>query len=307
VEVSLELAQTLEAAGKIEDASHAYTELLASPSVSVAARAKAGQFLARQGDYKQAETQGDAILAVESDSAAGHYLRGEGLLAQGNLETARRELALAVDADPESQYLDAQGRASEKSASVDSKYLDLALRAYERASAQDPKLLNSWAGQGRVHVARKEWDQAITPLVAANKLAPNDADVLFMLGLCAAKLAQTPADKKRAIQYFAKSISVKPNPDASYQLGLLYLDLNDAGSAIGAFGTATSSAEQVAKQTGKPPDWLPDGYYQLGETAYGRDNATARKAWLRYLDLNPKPGAQLDEVRQHLATDLRSI
>jgi tetratricopeptide (TPR) repeat protein len=306
MDLVLELARTYEQAGRDDDAQKTYDALLTNKDVTVPARVHAGRFFARKGDLKRAGEQGELILAAEPDNAAGHYLRGEGLLQAGKLDDARKELGLAVDADPEAQYLDAQGRAAEKSveATGEIKFYDLALRAYSRATDNDPKMFNSWAGQGRVHLARKEWDLAYAPLAAANKLNGRDPDVMFNLGLTAAKLLQKPA----AVAWFVKSSLIKPQAETSYQLGLLYDDLNQASYAVKAWTDATKLAAEREKQSGKQVEWLTDAYYQLGnDIPLARGDCHAqREAWERYVSRNPPPSARLDEARRALATSLKS-
>src|SRR5262249_18083621 len=108
-DIGLEIARTLEAAKRDDAAEEAYGKLLADKNISVQSRVHAGRFFARRQNYKKAAEQGDPILFVEPDNPAGHYLKGEGLILAGKLDDARKELAIAVDADPDPQYLDAQG------------------------------------------------------------------------------------------------------------------------------------------------------------------------------------------------------
>ena len=305
-DIALELARTYEAAGKDEEARAAYDKLLLNKDVTVPARSRAGRFFARKGDIDKAAKQGDAILLAEPENAAGHYLKGEGLLAKGSahLDDARKEFAIATDTDPDPQYLDGQGRCAEAiAAQGETKYLDLALRAYSKATDADPKLFNAWAGQGRVHIYRHEWADAVKPLEAANKLNPKDPEVMFNLGLAAEKLSQKPS----AIAWFVASTKIKPtNQEAWHHLGQLYVDVNHAADAVTSYGKATSLAAEQEKQTGKQVDWLTDDYYQLGEWALSlHDAATAKAAWEKYVGRNPPPSARLDEARQHLHTDLK--
>jgi predicted Zn-dependent protease len=305
-DIALELARTYEAAKQDDDAHKAYDTLIATKDAAVAARAYAGKFYARKGEIKKAAEQGDAILIAEPENPAGHYLKGEGLLAAGSArwDDARKELAIAVDSDPDPQYLDAQGRVGEAlAASGESKYLDLALRAYGKATEADPKLFNSWAGQGRVYVARKEWNDAVKPLQEAIKLHADDADVMFSLGLCAEKLQQ----KKVAVEWFVKSGLKKPAAETSHHLGQLYVDLNAVKFAVQAFEASTRLGEEQEKQTGKPIDWLSEDWYSLGEWAYTlRDYRTTKRAYERFRDRHPPQGDHLREANHLLNTELKS-
>jgi predicted Zn-dependent protease len=305
-DIALELARAYEAAKQDDDAHKAYDALVANKDAAVAARAYAGKFYARKGEIKKAAEQGDAILIAEPENPAGHYLKGEGLLAAGSArwDDARKELAIAVEADPDPQYLDAQGRIAEALAATgESKYMDLALRAYGKATEADPQLFNSWAGQGRVYVARKEWNDAVKPLQEAIKLHSDDPDVMFALGLCAEKLQQ----KKVAVEWFVKSGLKKPAAETSHHLGQLYVDLNAVKFAVQAFEASTRLGEEQEKQTGKQIEWLTEDYYSLGEWAYSlRDYRTTKRAYERYRDRHPPVNEHLNEVNRLLNGELKS-
>jgi tetratricopeptide (TPR) repeat protein len=280
-----------------------YDALIAAKDVTIAARVRAGRFFARRGQIEKAAEQGAKILFDEPDNAAGHYLKGEGYLKAGKLDDARRELQIATDADPDPQYLDAQGRAGEASAIAmgDTKYYELALRAYEHAAAADPKLFNPLAGQGRVFIARKAWGKAVSPLAAAIKLMPGDADVMYMLGLAAKNTNQKPV----AIEWIKKSVAVKPNADAYYDLGGLYFDQNLPRECAAAYGQATRLGAALEKQ-GTKVGWLTDAYYWEGRVHMDmHDEANAVTPWLHYKDRSPPANAHTTEVTLALKTTLQ--
>src|SRR5262249_27276632 len=85
-DIGLELALTYEGAGRDAEATEAYGKLLAGKDVTLQARIHAGKYFARKGDIKRAAEQGEAILAADPDNAAGHYLRGEGMIAAKRLD-----------------------------------------------------------------------------------------------------------------------------------------------------------------------------------------------------------------------------
>ncbi|HEY1554734.1 MAG TPA: tetratricopeptide repeat protein [Kofleriaceae bacterium] len=303
-DIALELARTYEAAGRTDDAAKAYSQLLAAKDVSVAARARAGRFLARTGHIDQAVTQADPILAAEPDNAAGHYLKGEGLLAAGKLDEARRELQVATDADPDPQYLDAQGRAGEASeaATGDTKYYDYAVRAYQRAADADPKLFNPQAGMGRVYVAQRAWDKAIAPLQAANKLDPTNPQVMYELGLDAKNLSQP----KVAIQWLEKAMAAAPTGEGYDILGGLYFDTNAPPQAARAYEKATVLGLADEKK-GAKVDWLTEAYYWAGRVHMDmHDEPAAVRPWRIYVQRNPTDKPHADEVHSALATQLRN-
>ncbi|HEY1817338.1 MAG TPA: tetratricopeptide repeat protein [Kofleriaceae bacterium] len=298
-DIALEIARTLDDAGRNDEATAAYAKLLQGKDVPVQARVRAGRFLARTGHIKDAAAQAAPILAAEPENPAGHYLMGEGAIADGKLDEARRELTIAVDGDDDPQYLDAQGRAAEASGPSDPKYYDLALRAYERAIEKAPAMENPQAGTGRIYIARQEWTKAIGPLTAAANLAPNDDDVKFNVAITSKNLGQPGV----AIKWF--NAEAKKNARTYWELGQLYQDANNPAAA-GALEQATRLGAEEEK-AGTKLDWLTEAYYQLGSVSQIAHNAaTERSAFQHFVDRNPPPGPQLDAARSALNGELRS-
>ena len=146
----------------IHEATAAYDKLLDEPDAPLIARDLCRQVLRAPARHQE----GRAASATRSsrsirENAAGHYLKGEGLLAAGKLDEARTELTRASSADDDVQYFDALGRAAEASyaATNDSKFQELAIHSYTQATEADPTWFNPWAGLGRAHVARHEFTQ----------------------------------------------------------------------------------------------------------------------------------------------------
>lgn len=304
LDISLELARILENAKRDADATEQYIKLIDQKDASLQARIHAGKYLARRGDFKRAAAQAELILEAEPENAAGHYLRGEGFLAANKLEEARKELAIAIDVDPDPQYLDAQGRIAEASvvSTGDTKYYDLALRAYERAIDADPTMINPQAGMGRVYVERKQWSKAAVPLAAAIKLDPNNTEVMYNLGVTYKNLGLVA----EGTEWLELAIRNKPDPDAYWQLAQLYQDLNRGQRTANALRQATRLARDKEAAEGVKVQWLTEAWYRLGETELGLHNdAAARAAYETYVERNPPVGAQLTEARRLLSSSLR--
>lgn len=304
LDISLEVARTLEGAHRDSEAAAEYTKLISHKDASIQARIHAGRFLARRGDFKHAGEQAEAILRAEPDNAAGHYLKGEGLMFANKLDDARRELTLAVDADPDPQYLDAQGRAAEASvaSTSDTKFYDLALRAYERAIDVDATMFNPQAGTGRIYVARKEWSKAAAPLAAAIKIDPKNTDVMYNLGVTYKNLGHVP----ESIEWLEAAIRAKPDPDAYWQLAQLYQDADRGHETANALNQATRLARDKETSQGTKIEWLSEAWYRLGQIELGLHNdAAAKAAYEMYVGRNPPAGAQLSEARRLLSTTLR--
>jgi len=298
-EIALELARTYEVANNDTEAEALYVKLIAAAAPSLEVRARAGRFFARRGDPKRAAEQATKILAADSQHAAGLFLKAEGLLADGKYDEARKLLAQAVTIDRDPQYLDAQGRVAELIAaqSGDTKVQDAALIAYMAASELAPTMFNPLAGQGRLYINRREAAKAVAPLLAASKLRPADGDVAYLIGLAYKELQQTTA----AIEWLKRATALKPNADASWNLGQLYLEANKGALAAGALATATRVALESEKQTGKAVPWLTEALHRLGRAYLDtNNNAGARDAFNLYIGRSPPPGPQRAEAERAL-------
>ncbi|MBV8760239.1 MAG: tetratricopeptide repeat protein [Deltaproteobacteria bacterium] len=307
-DIGLELARTLEEANRKDDAKAAYDRLVHRDDAPLIARTYAGKFYARIGDIKDAKILADPILGIDPENPAGHYLRGEGLLADGKLDEARTELTRASSAERDVQYFDALGRAAEASfaATNDTKFQELAIQSYTQATEVDPTWFNPWAGLGRAHVQRREFTKSIDELAHAYKIK-EDAGVAYNFGLAYATLGPKPT----AIQWLETSTRLDPkNADAWYALGELYRDSNRPGDnlkVVGALDKATRLAvEEEAK--GRPIDWLTEAFYTLGDQyQLLHDESGQKRAWQKYVDRHPKDQAHYTTAQQALATTLKSV
>jgi tetratricopeptide (TPR) repeat protein len=302
-DIGAELARTFEALGRDADAGALYTKLLAGAEPSLELRARAGRFFARTGAIDGARAQGEKILEAEPRNAAGLYLKGEGLLAAGKPGEAKQTLMRAIEIERDPQYLDALGRAAEALAqSGDREAQDLALRSYVAAAEAAPTMFHPLLGQGRLYVARHEAAKAVTPLLAAARLAPRDAEVMFLIGAAYQELEQSST----ALQWLEQSMKAAPTAEAAWRIAQLYRDANQGQRAAAAVTSATRLAAQAESRTGKPVPWLTDALYLQGRIHLDlHNNAAAREAWTQYVARNPPASAQLTEVKQLLGTTLR--
>ena len=302
-DIAVDLARTYEALGQDEDARALYGKLLAGNDPSLELRARAGRFFARTGAIDKAGEQGAKIVAVDPQNPAGFYLKGEGFLAAGKALEAKQAFLRASDLDRDPQYLDAVGRAAEVlGQGGDREQQDLALRSYAAATEMTPAPLNAFIGQGRLYVARHESAKAVPALIAAARIDPKNAEIMFLMGNAYQELQQPAV----ALQWFEASTRITPNADAYWRMGQLYRDGNAGAMAAGALGNATRLAAEAEKKTGKPVPWLTDALYLLGRVQLDLHNEpAARDAWQVYVGRSPAPSAQLTEVKQLLATSLR--
>ena len=319
VDLALELARAYEAVGRDADAGALYAKLVAPASdgtpaeVPLEVRVHAGLFYVRTKELAKAGVEGKVILKIDRDNANGHYLVGEANLAAGNLEEARREFIEAVSYDRSARNLDAAGRANE-SISIAKKDLamqDAAIRAYQDAIKLDPTMFSSQLGLGRLYVVRKEMEKAYPPLLEANKLKPNDAEVAYNLGAASLRLARSDKDKKAALQWLLISAREAPSAETYNLLGDIYSmeGVDDGPAAAAAYGKAVHEANQQAKKNNTPlPPWYAEALYQWGRRSLDdNDTATARRAWEQWLGMSPPPpmNARRKEVERLMTTTLR--
>jgi tetratricopeptide (TPR) repeat protein len=302
-DIGVELARTYEALGRDGDAAALYGKLLAGREPSLELRARSGRFYARIGELAKAGEQGSKIVEIDPHHAAGLYLKGEGLLAAGKALDAKQAFQQAISVDRDPQYFDALGRAAEAMAQGGDRELqDLALRSYQAAVEAQPTSFNALAGQGRLYVARHEAAKALPPLLAAARLEPRSAEVMFLVGAAHQELQQTAM----ALQWLEASTKIAPSAEAYWRLGQIYRDANQGAKAADALGNATRLAEQSERKTGAPVPWLTDALYLQGRVNFDlHSEARAREAWVNYVGRNPPASARLTEVQQLLATSLR--
>jgi tetratricopeptide (TPR) repeat protein len=303
IDMAAELARTYEALKRDGDAAAQYSKLLAGPEPGVELRSRAGRFYARTGAIDKAVQQSTKILEADPRNAAGLYLKGEGLLTAGKALEAKQQFQRAIEGDRDAQYLDALGRAAEALAQGgDREAQELALRSYAAAATAAPDMLNPLLAQGRLYVARHEAAKAVTPLLAASRLDPHSADVMFLLGAAYQEIQQ-PATAR---QWLEDCVKIAPNAEAYWRIGQIDRDANRGSQAVLALANATRLAVEIEGRTGKPVPWLTEALFLLGRVSYDLHNeAGARQAWEAYVARNPPQSAQLSEVKQQLATSLR--
>ncbi len=312
-EIGLELAITYERNKNEAEAGKLYDELVAREDATIETRAHAGKFYVRTKQVAKAGEQGTKIVAADPQHAAGHFLKGEGLMAQSRYEDARREFNDAVNQERDPMYLDGQGRATEALGTErkDIALLENALRSYLAATEIDPLMFSPLLGAGRIYFARREHAKAVAALVAASAIRGEDAEVAFYLGRSYQEIGQK---KDLAIQWLDRSLRFKPSGETAYHLGRMYTDeaINKPAPAQAAFAQAVrlGVAEEKTAKDGAQVPWLSDAMYLLGRIAIDRgDDVTAKAAWEKWL-VRPganRSGAKYDEVRRALLTSLKSI
>jgi TPR repeat protein len=244
-------------------------------------------------------------------------LKGEGLLAKGRPDEARREFGDAVRVERDATYLDGQGRATEAAAAErnDSSLYEQALNAYKAATEIDPLLFTSFLGQGRIYVHRLEMAPAVKALAAAQQIRAEDPEVAYLLGLAYQRLG-SKKDKALAVKWLEFSLARKRNADAAYNLGELYMDpdIDKGGPAQNAYRRAISTWDRQEKD-GKPFTQAEeknrvDALWKLGNVSeLIHDEATQKWAWERWAGLPAakREPVKLQNVLRALQTSLKSV
>jgi predicted Zn finger-like uncharacterized protein len=284
-DIGLALARMLASRGRGKDAAAVFEKLLAGKP-SIAVRARAGRFFAREGLHEAAMAQGEAIRGENPRHPVALFLLGEKLQAEKKYEEAQKAYRDATRLEPEAQYFEALARAAEKLGQ-----LDEALRQFSRAVEIDPLYLPPRLGRGRVRLVRREYSLAIDELKAAQELAPDNAAVVRDLGR--AHLAMR--DVKAAVPLLARATTLAPSDaDAHFSLGQAYFDLDRARDAAGHLGRAI--------QHGAPDaSWRGEAYRMLGYALRtANNNRGAIDAWRKYLEIDTRDSAHRRDVQRLL-------
>jgi tetratricopeptide (TPR) repeat protein len=285
-EIALRLAVVFEEIGRLDEAAAAYERLLKGEAPSVELMARAGRFYVRQGKAERAGELGERILAIKDSEAAGHFLRGEAKYRSGEYAEARASFRRAADLEPDAQYLEANGRASEQL-----ELHDEAFEAYSEAVRRDPNFLAPQLGRIRLLLVRRDVTRAIEELNKLRETAPRNASVYHYLG----ESYRQQEDHDKAASYFRTALQYDDNrADTHYGLGKTFLELDKDRDAARALDRATALAR---RQAGRQAKWLEDAYYELGYVQRGQSKRReAIQAWKSYLELIPAERAREREV-----------
>ncbi len=301
--VGTRLAETLEAAGRTEEATTLWDKLLANPTVTIDLRLRAGLFFVRTGNAGKGADQGNLVLTAEPRNPTGLYLKGEGLYAKQKYEEARDEFKGAADLDGQAVYLEAYARASEMLALTggDSRFDDDALRGYSQAASVDPTMLRAIVGMARLHLKRREYDKAIAAYERARTLSTDHADLAYGLGLAYAG----KKDTAKATEWLLRSVKQQPRADAHLALGEIFHDAANPKQAIVHFAAAIRLGRDT-ERAGKVVPWMEDALWQAGQLE--RDFGSERAAcdyFNEYLARHPTNATKIKSVDIFVVTRCR--
>jgi tetratricopeptide (TPR) repeat protein len=289
-DISLSLALALEKRRDFERAEKIYQALLSTAGGNVPtsrAHAAAGRYFARRGRIDLARREGEIVAASEPGNPAASFLLGIGLLADGKLNDANKILREAVALDPQAQYYEALARVLEEQ-----KNLAEAQVNFEQASKLDGSYAAPLIGLGRVHLARRYWDAALTALERAARLEPENDQVWIGIGDANAEKIKRP----EAVAAYQKALAVNAkNAETHYKLGRVYFDDDRGALAI------THLRKAIELAPGGTP-WVAEAWRLLGRRYYASgQRGEMCTAYRRYLELAPSTDLMRAEVKQETA------
>jgi tetratricopeptide (TPR) repeat protein len=276
------------------------------------------------GDLPAAETEYKVILAE------GYGRLGKIYSARGEYKQAITALEAATLYSPDSQDL----LIDMAIAYFGSERYENAIEPLRKALAQDPQNFGAYQMLGKTYFMLGDMTKSIPALETALKLAPNDVDVAYTLGIAYLRDRQFAAAKQlygqmpkqfgdqpqlhivigrayreagllpEAIEEFKRAVALDSNfPRAHYYLGLSYL-LNEGQARLG------DAREEFKIELTANPDEFFANYY-LGVTyIFERKWDQAISVLLRASQIqpnNPDPYFQLGQAYQELGKHQEAI
>jgi tetratricopeptide (TPR) repeat protein len=288
-DISLSLALALERKRDFDGAEKIYERLLSTASGSVPtarAHAAAGRYYARHGDIDRARREGELLAAAEPGNPAAKFLLGIGLLADDKPADAIKSLREAVALDPQAQYHEGLGRALERQ-----KSLGEAQQAYEQSVRLDGSYAPPLVGLGRLHLARRDFESARDVLERASRLEPGEAEVWVGIGDAFAGLRKAP----EAVAAYQTALSKDDkNAETHYKMARVLIEGDRGSQAIGNLRRALDLAPAET-------EWIPEAWRLLGNRYYAAgQRGDMCVAFRKYLEVSPPTDLMRDEVKRQV-------
>lgn len=192
-----------------------------------------------------------AGLAASSVEEA--ILEANTLYEQGHLDQARSRLSRLASEYPRSGAVWlALGKIYEASNNSNS-----AMESYTKAVQLEPEDPKTNLAIGALYVRRNLPRQAIRYLLKANQLEPNNAPTCAALGMALAQMSGE-VEKKQALEMFAAAVRLAPNePDYRFKLGLFLVA--DGNVKIGLDHLHQALAQSMEQLHAAPLDYHRSG------------------------------------------------
>lgn len=217
-----------------------------------------------------------------------HYLKGMLLEKRGALPEALVEYEQALQADPNSGYVNRE--AAELALELGN--ADKALEHAERLAVLEPKAAESYVLLGRVKWARGDMDGARDAFERALKLDPKSSDSIFSLSSLLA--AHSPKKARELLERFLRE---QPSQASDAHFQLAKIDLQE--------GNGPKAIEHLKQSVALDPDGesLPARYALAQAYEIERSTPSALKEYIEIAKLEPDNVALLDHIGEIYVAD----
>ncbi len=172
------------------------------------------------GDLDKAMEHANAALDKNNKNPDVHLIKGVLHFKKGEKEQAMKELDTAI----EQKGKNAEARSTKADMMFSAGKVDEALEEYKKALSDDERYNQARMGIINILISKQKWSEALDHLTKANEVRPDDANVLYSLGICHEKSGNVPA----AIQKFNEGVMVDTNPQTKNQIIMHMRELQQA-------------------------------------------------------------------------------
>lgn len=230
----------------------------------------------QQGNFDKAMEHCDAALEQKDNLPDAHLIKGVLHFKKGEKEIALKEIDLAI----KQKGKNAEARNTKADILVGSGKVEEALEEYKRALKDDEKYHQSMMGIANLLIQKQKWEEALEHLQKASELKPDDANILYSIGVCLEKLGKVDL----AIPKFNDGVLVDPNPTTRAQITMHIRDLQQrqllrvptllspggAGSSLGSGAGSELNLPGSAPLFGPGSQAVPgSGLFAPGSSMFG--------------------------------------
>jgi len=213
----------------------------------------------QHGERAVARAAYGRLLELQPGFAPAHYLRGQVVLDDGELEAAHTDFIAALAAAPD--FVDARVAAARTA--IKAKNAASAAALCEEGLVRRPADVGLWRSLGLAQLALHDWSAAVASFGRALALDPDDGETHYNHGVALQMLRSF----KRAARAYRRALLFRPElVDADYNLGVVFQQQGNAEAAIGAYKTvlklnpthasAYKNLGEVLLATGRIDGWI---------------------------------------------------
>lgn len=157
----------------------------------------------QMGELDKALTHVNLALEENDKLPDAHLIKGVLLFKKGDKENSIKELDLAI----KQKDKNAEGHNTKADILFSMGKEEGALAEYKAAIEDDPKYYQAYVGQANILIKGGKYEEALELLTKADGAHPNDANILYSLGVCLEKTGKI----HEAIQKFDEGLLVDTN------------------------------------------------------------------------------------------------